>query len=80
MLLATALPTPWWLFSSSVGDDLTRENVMRQATNIKNLELPMLVPDIKINTSAINYHPIRQLRLARFEGKHWVGLGGVIGD
>jgi branched-chain amino acid transport system substrate-binding protein len=62
------------------GDRLTRENVLRQATNIKNLELPMLLPGIKINTSATNYHPIRQLRLARFEGQHWVGFGGVIED
>ena len=62
------------------GDDLTRENVMRQATNIKNLDLPMLLPGIRINTSPTNYHPIRQLKLARFDGKHWVGFGGVIED
>jgi branched-chain amino acid transport system substrate-binding protein len=62
------------------GDDLTRENVMRQATNIKSLELPMLLPGIKLNTSATNYRPIRQLKLARFDGKHWVGFGGVIED
>jgi len=62
------------------GDDLTRENVMRQATNLKDLELSMLLPGIRINTSPTNYHPVRQLKLARFDGKHWVGFGGVIGD
>jgi len=62
------------------GDDLTRENVMKQATNIKNLDLPMLLPGIKVNTSPTNYHPIQQLKLALFDGKHWVGFGGVIED
>jgi branched-chain amino acid transport system substrate-binding protein len=62
------------------GNDLTRENVMRQATNLKDLELPMLLPGIKINTSPTNYHPLRQLKLARFDGKHWVGFGDVIGE
>jgi branched-chain amino acid transport system substrate-binding protein len=56
------------------GDDLTRENVMRQAQNLKNFELPMLIPGIRINTSPTDYLPIRQLRLQRFDGKQWVFL------
>ena len=42
------------------GNDLSRENVMRQAANLKDLELPMLLPGIKINTSPDNFSPIRQ--------------------
>ena len=61
------------------GDDLTRENVMRQATNLKNLEIPMLLPGIKINTSPTDYYPIEQQQLARFDGKRWVLFGEVIG-
>ena len=40
------------------GDDLSRESIMRQATNLKDFELPMLLPGIKINTSPDNYFPI----------------------
>ena len=61
------------------GDDLSRENVMRQAANIKNLELPMLLPGIKINTSPTDYYPIEQIRLLRFSGKRWEMFGEVIG-
>ena len=56
------------------GDDLSRENIMRKATDIKNLELPMLLPGITINTSASDYYPIRQAQLRRFDGKGWVQL------
>ena len=62
------------------GDDLTRENVMRQAANLKNLELPMLLPGIRINTSQTDYLPVKQLRLQRFDGKQWVLFGEVIGN
>ena len=53
------------------GDDLSRENIMRQAGNLKDLELPMLLPGITINTSPENNVPIRQLQLVRFTGVHW---------
>jgi len=62
------------------GDDLTRENVMKQATNLKNVELPMFLPGIKITTSPTDYRIIRQLQLMRFDGKQWVLFGDVIGD
>jgi len=61
------------------GDDLTRENVMRQATNLKNLDLPMLLPGIKINTSATDRYPLKQLQMMRFDGARWIGFGEVIG-
>lgn len=61
------------------GDELTRENVMRQAASLKNLELPMLLPGVRINTSATDYDPIKQLQLMRFDGRQWVRFGDVIG-
>jgi branched-chain amino acid transport system substrate-binding protein len=61
------------------GDDLTRENVMRQATSLKDVELPMLVPGIRVNTAPDDYFPLEQLRLQRFNGKAYEPLGPVIG-
>jgi ABC-type branched-subunit amino acid transport system substrate-binding protein len=61
------------------GDDLTRGNVMRQAANLKNLELPMLLPGIKINTSPTDYFPIEQAQMMRFDGAKWVRFGAVLG-
>ena len=61
------------------GDELTRENVMRQAANLKNLALPMLLPGIKINTSPTDFYPVDQIQLARFDGKRWVLFGEVLG-
>ena len=61
------------------GDDLTRENVMRQAANLKNFEVPVLLPRIRINTSATDFYPIEQVQLARFDGKRWVLFGDVLG-
>ena len=61
------------------GDDLTRENVMKQAANLRNLELPMLLPGVRINTSATDYDPVKQLQLMRFDGKEWVRFGGITG-
>ena len=61
------------------GDELTRENVMRQAASLKDLALPLLLPGIKINTSATDFYPIDQIQLARFDGKRWVLFGEVLG-
>jgi len=58
--------------------DFSRENVMRQATNIKDLDVPVLLPGIKINTSPTNYHPIRAMQLVRWDGRTWVRFGEVI--
>jgi ABC-type branched-subunit amino acid transport system substrate-binding protein len=56
------------------GNDLTRENVMRQAANLKEVELPMLLPGIKINTGPTDYTPIKQVQMRRFDGKTWIRL------
>jgi branched-chain amino acid transport system substrate-binding protein len=61
------------------GDDLTRENVMRQAANLKDLQLPMFLPGIKLNTSPTDYLPIKQMQAMRFDGKQWVRFGGILG-
>jgi branched-chain amino acid transport system substrate-binding protein len=60
------------------GGDFTRENIMKQAANLHDLELPTLLPGIKVNTSPTNYHPIRQMQLVKFDGTGWVRFGDVI--
>jgi branched-chain amino acid transport system substrate-binding protein len=60
------------------GDDLSRENIMKQAANIKDLELPMLLPGVKINTSPDNFSPIRQMELASFNGESWSVFGDLL--
>jgi len=60
------------------GDELTREAVMREAANLKNLELPMLLPGIRVNTSPTDFYPVEQMQLARFDGKRWSLFGEVI--
>jgi branched-chain amino acid transport system substrate-binding protein len=60
-------------------DDLTRENVMTQAASLKDLQLPMMLPGILVNTSPSNFHPIRQMQLQRFDGERWVLFGSIIG-
>jgi branched-chain amino acid transport system substrate-binding protein len=60
------------------GDDLTRENVMKQAANLKDVVLPLFLPGIKINTSATDYYPIESLQMLRFDGKRWSPFGSVI--
>jgi ABC-type branched-subunit amino acid transport system substrate-binding protein len=62
------------------GNDLTRENVMRQAANLKNLKLSMLLPGITINTGPTDFAPVEQAQLARFDGQKYVLFGSVIGS
>jgi branched-chain amino acid transport system substrate-binding protein len=60
------------------GDDLTRENVKRQAASIKALELGMLLPGIKINTGPDDYYPIKQMQMSRFNGEYTELFGPVL--
>jgi branched-chain amino acid transport system substrate-binding protein len=62
------------------GNDLSRENIMRQAANLKDFHPPLLYPGITINTSPTNYSPIRQLQLAQFNGEGWDPIGDVMSD
>ena len=59
------------------GNDLSRENIMRQAANLKDLTVPMLLPGIKINTSPTDFAPIEQEQLAKFDGERWVLFGEI---
>jgi branched-chain amino acid transport system substrate-binding protein len=59
-------------------DELTHDNVMRQAANLQAFGLPMLLPGIKINTSPTDYFPIKQMQMARFDGKAWTLMGNLI--
>src|SRR5262249_53447129 len=59
------------------GDDLTRENVMRQAANLKDVRIPMLLPGISINTTVDDYFPIKQMQMGRFTGELWEQFGPV---
>jgi branched-chain amino acid transport system substrate-binding protein len=60
------------------GDNLTRENVMKQAASIRDLELRGLLPGVKVNTSATDFAPLSQLQLQRFKGDTWELFGDVI--
>jgi branched-chain amino acid transport system substrate-binding protein len=60
------------------GDDLTRENIMKQAASIKNYAPTTFLPGIHINTSATDFAPVEQLQLMRFEGDRWVLFGDII--
>jgi len=60
------------------GDELTRANVMKQAANLHELSLPMLLPGITISTGPTDFAPIKQVQLARFDGERWQLFGSVI--
>jgi branched-chain amino acid transport system substrate-binding protein len=59
------------------GNDLSRENIMKQAANLKDVDLPLLLPGMKINTSATDHAPIEQEQLAKFDGERWVLFGEI---
>ena len=60
------------------GDNLTRENLMKQAASIRDLQLPMLLPGIIISTSANDFTPIKQMQLQKFDGTTWQLFGDLI--
>ena len=62
----------------SCGDNLTRENIMKQAASIRDYEPAGLLPGIKVNTSATDFAPLSQLQLIRFKGEHWERFGDVL--
>ena len=59
------------------GDDLSRENILRQATSL-DIALPMLQPGIRVKTGPTDYYPLKQMRMVRFDGVTWVPFGEVI--
>ena len=61
------------------GNNLTRENVMKQAASLKDYVNPGALPGIKINTSATDFAPFESMQLMKFDGKQWVGFGEIMG-
>jgi branched-chain amino acid transport system substrate-binding protein len=60
------------------GDDLSRENVMKQAASLKDFDLPTALPGIKVNTGPNQFYPIRQMQLESWDGKSWKLFGDVL--
>jgi branched-chain amino acid transport system substrate-binding protein len=60
------------------GDNLTRENLLRQATSIVDMPLPVLLPGVTITYTSDDYSGFTKLRLSRFDGQHWVLFSDVI--
>src|SRR6201995_4962605 len=60
------------------GNDLTRENIMKQAASMKDFAVPGLLPGIKVNTSATDFAPISSVQLIRFKGQTWERFGDII--
>jgi branched-chain amino acid transport system substrate-binding protein len=60
------------------GDDLTRANIMKVATHLHNVSLPLLLPGITLNTSPDDYYPIHTLQLKQYDGTRWVLIGKPI--
>jgi branched-chain amino acid transport system substrate-binding protein len=60
------------------GNDLTRENLMKQAANFQKFRLPMLLPGITVSTSPTDYYPIQAVQLSRFKGETWELFGDVM--
>jgi branched-chain amino acid transport system substrate-binding protein len=60
------------------GDELTRENVMKQAANLHDFVVPMTLPGIKLNTSPTDFAPIKQMQMAKFSGERWELFGQLL--
>ncbi len=60
------------------GDELTRENLLYQATHVKDLQLPLFVPGVKVNMTPENRIPWKQAQMAQFDGTSWVFVSGVV--
>jgi branched-chain amino acid transport system substrate-binding protein len=60
------------------GDDLTRENVMKQAANLKNVQLPMALPGVLLNTSEKDFFPFEQMQMQKFNGERWELFGPIM--
>jgi branched-chain amino acid transport system substrate-binding protein len=60
------------------GDNLTRENVMRQAANFQNVRIPLLLPGIQVSTSPTDYYPIQAVQLSRFKDDSWEVFGDIM--
>jgi branched-chain amino acid transport system substrate-binding protein len=62
------------------GDDLTRANVMKQAADLTNVELDLLLPGIAVSTTPTDYRVNKQLQMLQFDGEHWQQFGPIVTD
>jgi ABC-type branched-subunit amino acid transport system substrate-binding protein len=62
------------------GNDLTRANIMKQAANLKGIQLPMIIEGVKVNTSPTDFYPIQSVKLARFKGETWDLFGEILSN
>jgi branched-chain amino acid transport system substrate-binding protein len=60
------------------GDELTRDNVMKQAANLHDVTVPMLLPGVTANTSPTDFAPVKQVQMARFDGERWNLFGDLL--
>ena len=61
------------------GNTLTRDNIMKQAANMKGFRVETFLPGISINTGDTDYAPIQAVQLIKFDGKQWVRFGSILG-
>lgn len=78
MVLATTQAQMLEHVLKAAGNDLSRENIMRQALSIKDLQMPLLLPGVKINTSPTDYHTVEQMQMMRFDGTNWKLFGDIL--
>lgn len=71
-MLGTMIAQLTEIILRNCGDDLTRENVLKQATNLKDVSLPMTLPGVRLTNDPADYNMLRQIMLARFDGEQWV--------
>lgn len=62
------------------GDDISRANIMRQATSLTNVRLDLLLPGLSVNTSPTDYRVIKEFRMMRFNGERWEPFGSLVTD
>jgi hypothetical protein len=62
----------------AAGNDLSPENIHKQAYSIRDLELPMLLSGIKVNTAPDDHMPVKQMQFMRFDGKQWERFGEIL--
>ena len=60
------------------GGNFSRESIMKQANNLRDIEIPTMLPGIRVNTSPTNHHPLQQMQLQRWDGKGYVRFGNII--
>jgi branched-chain amino acid transport system substrate-binding protein len=77
-IFAYAVATMMREILQKCGDDLTRENVMKQAANFQKVRIPLLLPGITVSTSPTDFYPIQAVQLQRFKDESWELFGDVM--